>query len=199
MADADVTDADDEGSPTLVRAALLGLVALLAGLVVLAVMLARTVMPEVTEDRLLAQRRLERLLPMELPAGFEPAATLDWNLLYLIPMSGVWCRGEAGGEITLLQLSGRIADDETLRRRAIDALQDPSGAVDVESSVPLSVTVRGREESVSLLTLRDRAGGRFRRFSVTVATDAGPVLLEWRQPEAAFDTDTVRRSLSTIR
>ena len=192
--------AEDEDSPALVRAALLGLIALLAGLVFLAVAMARTVVPEVIEDGPLARERLSELLPMTLPPGFEPAATLDWDLLRLIPMRGVWCRGEAGGEITLLRLGGRVAEDEGLRRRAAEALAGPDdGRSEVESSVPMTVQVRGREETVPVLTLRDRGGQRTRRFHLAVPTDAGPVLIEWRQPEAAFDAEVVRRSLASIR
>lgn len=200
MAEPDDPDADDEGGTTLVRAALLGFVALLAVLAILAVMLARTVVPEVTEDGPLAERRLAELLTVRLPEGFRPAATLDWNLLYLIPMRGVWVEGPQGAELTLLRLGGRVADDETLRQRAAEALGEPSGGrSEIESSVPLALTLRGREVSVPLLTLRDAAGDRWRRFNLSIPTDEGPVLLEWRQKEAAFETAVVRQTLASIR
>ena len=197
MADADGTD--DE-TPVAVRVALLGLLLVAAAALFGGLLLLRTVAPTVTEDAEAARLRAQRLLPMALPAGFRPAATLDWNMLYLIPMEGVWIEGEAGGVVTLLSLGGRVSEDETLRQRAADSLREQvRGSADVEDSTPLEVVIRGRAETLELLTLRDRATGeRSKAFSRAFATADGPVFLEWRQPEAAFDADAVRRAMISI-
>ena len=181
MADTEPASDQAEGASALLRAAVIGMLVILAAVLIGGLLLLRTVVPTVGSDLETARLRTQRLLPMTLPPGFPPTATLDWNMLYLIPMEGVWIDGGNGGVITLLHLGGRVAADDTLRRRAADALQEQvRGSADVESTDPMDVVVRGRAETIDVLTLRDRqTGEQFKAFSRSFATPDGPVFLEW--------------------
>lgn len=177
------------------------LIFLLVGGLVLGVFLVRTLIPNVTSDPVAAQTRLDEFLTIDLPDDFAPIATLDWKLLYLIPMSGVWAEADGGDSvISVVRLEGSMRDDPKVRKRAIEALRDQSiGSGTVEKTEPMTAVVNGREREVNVLLVREPSGSRSRVVGVDIELRGHPFLIEIKRPASDFDSDETKVILKSIR
>lgn len=211
MSDAAATDATEDAPP--ISAATRFLVALflllIVGGLIVGVFMVRTLVPTVGSDAAAARERLEAFVPTlaaSLPEGFEPVSTLDWNLLYLVPMSGVWV--EAGGGdsvISIVRLEGRMKDDPEVRERAVEALRDQAiGAGMVEKTEPMMAVVGAAERELKVLLVRDPQGGR--RYRVVGVDVVGrgqdgseyPLLIEIKRPAEDFNVEEVKTILRSL-
>lgn len=174
---------------------------IVVGGLVLGVFLLRTLIPTVVSDQQLAAQRLSEYVDITLPEEFAPIATLDWKLLYLIPMSGVWVEADGGDSvISIVRLEGGMRDDPKVRSRAIEALRDQSiGSGTIEKTEPLVARVNGRERELKVLLVRDPAGNRSRVVGVDIELRGSPLLIEIKRPAAEFDADEVKSILGSIR
>lgn len=171
---------------------------LVVGGTILGVLMLRTLIPVVRADATTAKQRLASYVQIDLPEDYTPLATLDWKMLYLIPMSGVWIEADGGDSvIAIVRLEGAMASKPAVRERALEAVKDQAiGAGVVEKTEPLD-DIRGAK--VNSFVVRKAADQRQRVLTHSIALGDEHFIIDYQTPESQFEVDKVRALFKSIR
>lgn len=168
------------------------------GGIVLAVLMLRTLVPTVRSDATIAQQRLNSFVSIDLPEKFAPIATLDWQMLYLIPMSGVWIEADAGDSvISIVRLEGAMANKPSVRERALQAVKDQAIGSGTVERTELINDVRGA--NLNSFVVRNPDGSRSRVVTHNIAVGEAHFLIDYKTPEPEFSEDALRILFKSIK
>lgn len=154
--------------------------------------------PEFQEDPDAAQALAGQLLPMDVPAVFEPRGTIVWTIWPLMTMKGVYYEHTFGeGELTLLQIDSAYMSQQGFREHVTRSLQEQGAGsgfeLAVQETVDRSIDVYGRPVTFRFTKAEDRTSGDGRRLVEGVVEGPdGPVLLNlWVDEENWSEEQTV--------
>jgi hypothetical protein len=158
------------------------------------------------DDPLVAAANAREILDFTPCAGYEPKGTIDWNVLHLIALRGVYYEHRtADGLLMILEVATpSLQGYQNVQSHIRNVLQEKNGVSDalVVSKVvdQLTLTVQGRQRDFAISRAKDPATNveyRLLEGTVTGKND-GQVLIGMRVVESAWNLDAVKEMLTSI-
>jgi len=159
------------------------------------------------EDPVVAAANAKEILDFTPCAGYEPKGTIDWNLLHLISLRGVYYEHRtADGLLMILEVATpSLQGYQNVQSHIRNVLQEKNGVSDalVVSKVvdQLTMTVQGRQRDFAISRAKNPAREieyRLLEGTVTGKNNQAQVLIGMRVVESAWNLDAVKEMLTSI-
>jgi hypothetical protein len=169
---------------------------------------AYLVRPKLFDDPVVAAANAKEILDFTPCAGYEPKGTIDWNVLHLISLRGVYYEHRtADGLLMILKVATpSLQGNQNVQAHIRNVLQEKNGVSDAlivnQIVEQLTLTVQGRQRDFAISKAKDPATNveyRLLEGTVTSKDDDGQVLIGMRVVESAWNLDAVKEMLTSIK
>jgi hypothetical protein len=162
--------------------------------------------PQLTEDAARVGVVEAEMLRIDVPPDFEPRGTIEWNVLGLVLMRGVYYELVGGdGLLMLLHVDSRLMGEPDVREHVERTLREKGGGgppLEITESEDRIFNVRGRNVTFRYRRGRDPANdSRYRLVEGVVDGNTGTVLIAFRIAEEAWELrqGAVEATITSIR
>lgn len=143
------------------------------------------------------------LVQVELPVGWQPGGTIEWNILWMMMFRGAYYEWEdAQGQLAIVGVDGRVVSQKDVRDHIVRQLQEAggTGALVVDREETREITVSGIVVPFVFQQGTDVATDLpVRLVEGVVNGSRGPVLIALRINTASWDEQQVLHMLSTLK